>query len=61
MSSSEPAARTESDTILIDVRKLSKTFKTGLFQRRLVEAIKGVSFQVLRGQVAGFLGPNGSG
>mgnify|MGYP000193379653 CR=1 FL=1 len=35
----------DGDEILIDVRKLSKTFKTGLFRRRVVEAIKGGAAQ----------------
>lgn len=47
--------------ILIDVRKLRKTFKQGLFIRRVVEAVKDVSFQVRRGEIFGFLGPNGAG
>jgi ABC-2 type transport system ATP-binding protein len=47
--------------ILIDVRKLRKTFKQGVFIRRTVEAVKDVSFQVRRGEIFGFLGPNGAG
>jgi ABC-2 type transport system ATP-binding protein len=46
---------------LIDVRKLSKTFKIGLFRPKRVEALKGVSFDVRRGEIFGFLGPNGAG
>ncbi len=46
---------------LIDVRDLKKTFHTGLFTRKKVEAVKGVSFDVTRGEIFGFLGPNGSG
>jgi ABC-2 type transport system ATP-binding protein len=46
---------------LIDVRSLSKRFTIGLFKRRVVEAVKGVSFDVRRGEIFGFLGPNGAG
>jgi ABC-2 type transport system ATP-binding protein len=45
---------------LIDVRDLKKTFRIGFFGRR-VEAVKGVSFDVRRGEIFGFLGPNGAG
>ncbi len=46
--------------VLIDVRDLKKTFRVGFFQRK-VEAVKGVSFDVRRGEIFGFLGPNGAG
>jgi ABC-2 type transport system ATP-binding protein len=46
---------------LIDVRGLRKTFKTGLFIKKTVEAVKGVTFDVRRGEIFGFLGPNGAG
>ncbi len=45
---------------LIDVRGLTKTFKVGFFGRP-VQAVKGVSFDVRRGEIFGFLGPNGAG
>ncbi|NUO52322.1 MAG: ABC transporter ATP-binding protein [Polyangiaceae bacterium] len=46
---------------LIDVRNLSKKFSIGLFRKKVVEAVKGVSFDVRRGEIFGFLGPNGAG
>ncbi len=45
---------------LIEVKGLAKTFKIGFFGRR-VEAVRGVSFDVTRGEIFGFLGPNGAG
>ena len=46
---------------LIRVRDLKKTFKVGFLRDRVVEAVKGVSFEVRRGEIFGFLGPNGAG
>src|SRR5712671_6526797 len=49
-----------SDAPLIEVKDLKKTFATGFFGRP-VSAVKGVSFDVRRGEIFGFLGPNGAG
>jgi ABC-2 type transport system ATP-binding protein len=39
---------------------LAKTFHLGLFRKR-VEAVKNATFDVQRGEIFGYLGPNGSG
>jgi ABC-2 type transport system ATP-binding protein len=44
----------------IEVRDLRKTYRTP-FRRKKVEALRGVSFQVARGHIFGFVGPNGAG
>jgi ABC-2 type transport system ATP-binding protein len=46
--------------LAIDVVDLKKTYRTP-FARRKVEALRGVSFQVERGHIFGFVGPNGAG
>jgi ABC-2 type transport system ATP-binding protein len=42
------------------VYDLRKTFRPGLFEAD-VEALKGLSFEVEKGEIFGFLGPNGAG
>jgi ABC-2 type transport system ATP-binding protein len=46
--------------LAIDVVDLTKTYRTP-FTRRKVEALRGVTFQVERGHIFGFVGPNGAG
>jgi len=46
--------------LAIDVRDLRKTYRTP-FTRKKVEALRGVSFEVERGHIFGFVGPNGAG
>src|SRR5262249_39082906 len=46
--------------LAIEVEGLAKTYRTP-FRRKKVEALRGVSFQVKRGEIFGFLGPNGAG
>jgi ABC-2 type transport system ATP-binding protein len=45
----------------VEVRDLSKTFRTGWPRRRTQPALRGVSFVVPRGAIFGILGPNGAG
>lgn len=46
--------------IVLSADGLAKTFHPGLLRKR-VEAVKAASFEVRRGEIFGFLGPNGSG
>ncbi|CAN5332182.1 ABC transporter ATP-binding protein [soil metagenome] len=46
--------------IVIDVRELRKTYLTP-FRRKKVAALRGISFEVQRGHIFGFVGPNGAG
>jgi ABC-2 type transport system ATP-binding protein len=46
--------------LAIEVVDLAKTYRTP-FRRKRVDALRGVSFEVRRGEIFGFLGPNGAG
>jgi ABC-2 type transport system ATP-binding protein len=46
--------------IVLSVRGLQKTFHPGLFEAS-IEVLKGLSLEVVRGEIFGFLGPNGAG
>jgi ABC-2 type transport system ATP-binding protein len=45
----------------LDVRGLAKTYRTGLFKKRSRPALKGLDLAIQRGEIFGYLGPNGSG
>ena len=45
---------------ILETTNLAKTYRTP-FRRKKVEALRGVSFEVGKGEVFGFLGPNGAG
>jgi len=45
----------------LDIRGLSKTYRTGLLRKSSRAALKGLDLTVARGEILGYLGPNGSG
>ena len=50
----------DDDSVVLSVTALTKTFHIG-FLRRRVEAVRGIDFEVRRGEIFGLLGPNGAG
>lgn len=46
---------------VIDVKNLTKTYRSGVFNKKEVQALTGITLQVEQGEVFGILGPNGAG
>jgi ABC-2 type transport system ATP-binding protein len=55
------AAAAATTAPVLDVRGLAKTYRTGLFRKKVRAALKGLDLTVHRGEILGYLGPNGSG
>ncbi len=55
-----PPVRNQTDAAAAFVN-VSKTYRDGLFRRRNVEAVRGVSLRIEAGEVLGLLGPNRAG
>ena len=45
----------------VDVRDIAKSFRTGHLRPVYRPALRGLSFSIARGEIFGYLGPNGSG
>jgi ABC-2 type transport system ATP-binding protein len=45
----------------VDVRDLAKSFRTGHLRPVYRPVLKGLTFSIARGEIFGYLGPNGSG
>jgi ABC-2 type transport system ATP-binding protein len=57
---SDAATNAASNDAVLRVEDLHKTFAIGFFRKK-VEAVRGVGFEVKKGEIFGLLGPNGAG
>jgi ABC-2 type transport system ATP-binding protein len=48
-------------TAVIEINNLSKDYEVGFLRKRRVRALDGLSLEVARGEIFGFLGANGAG
>src|SRR5205807_3516213 len=46
---------------IIEIQNLTKDYEVGVWRKRKVRALDGLSLDVERGQIVGFLGANGAG
>lgn len=46
---------------IIDVEDLKISFRSSLKKKKIVDIIRGISFQIKRGEIVGFIGESGSG
>lgn len=49
------------DEMVVVIENLKKTYKTGVVRGRARTVLDGITFSIPRGEVFGYLGPNGSG
>jgi ABC-2 type transport system ATP-binding protein len=60
MQTETQATEAPSSSDVLSVSELHKTFHVGFFRKR-IDAVRGVSFNVQKGETFGLLGPNGAG
>ena len=48
-------------TAVVEIKNLTKDYKTGFFKQKTVRALDDLSLSVRGGQIFGFLGGNGAG